>query len=635
MHFAELLPSRQTLSLVASPECFESLVERKPQSAIDVSLSLFWLSAAWRVSGRDEYREALLRWQSVLESAPALAISGFAVTNRDLVSGHLLLTYALMYELLADRVGRSFSDALLHAMREQAGRTYDDLTNPEVFPTYAYEQNHLIIPVCGLGMAAMVLEGKDERAAEYERFVSDFLQKSFDVIAHDGWFFEGISYWTFTMQFPLCYARMLKHRRGVDLFTQPPFRDSALYLAHSVLPDRRFVFDFSDWGPRTYKDGVGFQEGYDLPWHTKPTYLYQGLVHILKRDRPEGMSWPSILDELPAAPRVSPMDGALQLMAILDSEISPDEVEATNVPASHYFPDMEVLHWRSAWGDTDAVALAFKCGPPAGHYLKTLLPKHPKWKLELGHAHPDAGSFILFGHGRFLANDTGYIGAKETAVHNSILVDGIGQHKGGTPWSTFAGKPYEAYNKIRLESVWHDKRAATAEAVFDAAYDDALQLSCVRRQLILIDGRFLLVRDTLRSELPHEYTWLLHGDRAAKCEGGNRFIMENGPARLVIQSLVPTASFEIGSTIVETELFNPDRSRPQQRGYHLALRSPCQPEAGFLVAMGIQSAQEDAAAFTARLLNDETVEMSDTRGSCTLVFQKDPATSCPFTYTLR
>lgn len=614
---SELLPSTEALSLIQTPRSLEAIfasgVSGADQQAIDTFMSLAWAAVAWRRTGASRLAEIIKGWKPLLQTQEPMRITGFALENRDLMVGHALLAFAIMADVLRGVFDPVFETALRRALLSQAAQTYADLTDREIFPAYSYEQNHMIIPVCGLGIAAMSLGGGGE-SVSWGSFARDFLTRSFEVIGQDGWFFEGVGYWNFTMQFPICYALALKQTTGESLFMEAPFKNSGLYLAHMVLPDARFVFDFADWGPRVEPDGTGFQPGYDQPWHSQPTYLPRALVNVLAREQGGGLCR-RLLARLPISRSPSALDASLSLL--LPESAGCDD-RGTEPPVSHYFPDMEVLHWRGGWEDPGATALAFKSGPPAGHHLARLLECDPAWHLELGHAHPDAGSFLLFAHGVFLANDTGYTGKKETADHNSLLVDGIGQHRGGTPWSTFNAKPYREYDQIRMEHVWHGPRVAAATAVFTAAYDDALELTDVRRSLILVDGRFLIVCDTLRSTLEHEYEWRLHTDRAATQAGDRRFVMENGPGRLILETLGSPVAHRVAPTVVETECFSPTRSRPQQRGFHLALTSPRIRDFRFLVAVGIQSSVSSEPTFSARLDPSGRMELSDAQGSCTV-----------------
>ena len=65
-----------------------------------------------------------------------------------------------------------------------------------------------------------------------------------------------------------------------------------------------------------------------------------------------------------------------------------------------YFPDHDVVFWRSSWND-DATAFSFKCGPSEGHAALQKQITFPEWRKSSGHAHPDAGSFIIWANGKY------------------------------------------------------------------------------------------------------------------------------------------------------------------------------------------------------------------------------------------
>ncbi len=98
------------------------------------------------------------------------------------------------------------------------------------------------------------------------------------------------------------------------------------------------------------------------------------------------------------------------------------------IPNSYYFRDNDTAFWRSDW-TKDATAFAFRCSPPEGHEATNLLPRIPDWKANTGHAHPDANSFIIYAHNRYLTGDTGYTGIKLTSDHNTVLADERGRRQ--------------------------------------------------------------------------------------------------------------------------------------------------------------------------------------------------------------
>ncbi len=594
------------------------------------------VAVAWRITGEEKYHQRLREWIPVLnEYQPPVmrSIGG----HEGLTGGHILLGLSIAYDIVYDQGDEELESALRDAIVRQGTQTYSDLAKMQ---HYAYEQNHLIIPVCGLGVAAMTLVDDYPEATKWGVFSNNVMQRTLDAIAYDGWFFEGFSYWNYTFQFPAAFGAAQKRTVGGDAFQANCFRYAPLYLAHMTLPDPKFVFDFADWGPRTEKDGVGFQSGYDWPWHTLPTRVKLIAPSLLLHADGGPQFLRDYLRHI--TPKYAEMTGIYTIDAIfgmllqlpVPEKQEPMKTAYADYPPYHFFPDMGVMHWRHNWSDPDATALAFKSGPPAGHHFNDLILASPEWRPALGHAHPDAGSFLLFAHGVFLANDTGYTGAKESADHNTILVDGVGQHQGGTPWSTFTAKPYEEYNKIHMEDVWTGPRVAAATAVFPAAYDDAMKLTTMNRRLLMLEGRFIVVLDQMDSELPHTYEWRLHTDREPSAGENGRYVMTNHPGRLIIQNLQPQATAATAPTIVETSV-STQFQRPQQRGFHLSLTSPRQKQFEFLTALGIQRTKEQPGAFQASKGPGYRIDLNDGERFCSVWMKTDPGLEGDYAYSIR
>jgi hypothetical protein len=586
-----------------------------------VFVSLARVACAWRVAGGDEYINLLSSWRETLERCAPVAFTGkLGKSNQDLSAGHALTGLSLMYDILKDAAPSGLTDAVGKALARQSAQTYSDLITSE---TYSYEQNHFSIPVGGLLLAACALADENTDAVRWGVWTKNALRRAFDAQPEDGWFFEGASYWSFTTQFTVSAAYALDRVTGENWFDRPPLRDAGLYLAHIHAPGARHVFDFADCGPRADANSKTGQKGYDAPWHsvaTDPNFS-SALLLARRQDNAFLRDW---LRETAPVHELWRTDAIIRLLLAPEFPEKPAPMlPRAEPPPWHYFPDIGVVHWRSSWGDPQATALAFKSGPPAGHRYAANQPARPEWRSSLGHAHPDAGSFILFAKGVFLANDTGYVGIKETADHNSILVDGTGQHKGGTTWATFTGKPQGEYNKIRMENVRLGPDFAAATAMFDAAYDDALQIKKMRRDLLLVKGRFLVIIDRMQSGKKHSYQWRLHTDKQTASLGNGRFVMENGPARLVLQNLNTGLASKIAPTIVELSLTPRKTPQKHQRGFHLELASPEGEKMEFINAFCIQSAEENPEAFQAVRIDEKTLELRDGSTVCRVAIGDD------------
>lgn len=517
--------------------------------------------------------------------------------NADLNVGVFLIGLSLSYDLLKAELSEDEIAPLRKCIVDQSEAFFTDVQN---WRKVSFEQNHLIIPLCGLGMASMALLDEEPRAEAWGILVRNAVKHSFRLLSQDGWFFEGAWYWNFTLQYCLPYVVALKRNTGEDFTGYPIFKDLPLYLAHIYTPNPNFVFDFGDSSANIKTKG-NFQTGWDKPWHTHPLYIYLAVPGLLNSIHPQPFLEDSIrflspvctngtFAKLPGPP---PMTAIFQLAThTVFSTNSVPRPQRENFPPYHHFKDMDVLHWRQNWSDPKATALAFKSGPPAGHEFGAVIQRneYPGWVPSLGHAHPDAGSFILFSKGVYLANDSGYLGKKESASHNCILVDGKGQYQGGTAWDTFASAPYSKYNKIRLENSWLTEEAAAAKAVYQDAYEDDLRLSKVERTLFSVGGRWVMIYDAIASEKEHRYEWLLHSDQAAKQNVAGVWSMENGPARLLIQPILKVEKAEVSETTVEAGCYG--ESIPQNRGHHLSLASSQAKEFEFLNLLTIQDIEQ-------------------------------------------
>jgi hypothetical protein len=182
------------------------------------------------------------------------------------------------------------------------------------------------------------------------------------------------------------------------------------------------------------------------------------------------------------------------------------------LPLSHHFDDSGVVFTRSSW-DTGATAIAFKAGPPEGHRVATLLPKLPEWRLDSGHSHPDAGSFIVWAHGRYLTGDTGYAGLPSARNHNTITIGGIGQGV-ETQHDVWRQMDYRVLGGIRLRDVNLAGGKLRLVADLAAAYPPSAGVKTFNRSFEWDGASSITVIDTLTLTKPLPAEWHLQSDSA-------------------------------------------------------------------------------------------------------------------------
>jgi hypothetical protein len=141
----------------------------------------------------------------------------------------------------------------------------------------------------------------------------------------------------------------------------------------------------------------------------------------------------------------------------------------------------------------------YPCGPPAGHFAAGKLAFDA---VGLGHVHPDANHFIVFGCGEWLLRDDGYAW-KDTGQHNTLLVDGKGQVGEGSAGFSSGG--------MNVSSIGLYPRviAATSSEAVDrisgdatVMYPAAAGLKRYVRSLYFLKPDVLIVVDDIETEGP-------------------------------------------------------------------------------------------------------------------------------------
>jgi hypothetical protein len=230
-----------------------------------------------------------------------------------------------------------------------------------------------------------------------------------------------------------------------------------------------------------------------------------------------------------------------------------------------------VVFFRTSW-DEDALAFAFKAGPPEGHRAARLLSGVPEWRQSTGHSHPDAGSFMVWAGGSFVVSDTGYAGRPQARHHNTVVVGGFGQGL-EREHDTWEGMDRTALGQVRIEDAALTPSSARVVAEIAAAYPPAAGLRSFRRELSFeAPGRFR-VRDRLETSADRAFSWFLHADRPFAI-AGTGFRSESGGMALDGLVLLPSgARLRTGPTIL-TAPGQPgtiEQGREDQRGYELVV----------------------------------------------------------------
>jgi hypothetical protein len=330
----------------------------------------------------------------------------------------------------------------------------------------------------------------------------------------DGYYYEGFEYWIFSSPWLVHFLDAWEHSTGESLWDRDLFRNWKTYLAHTLLPDGRSVLDFGDiWEGALTRAGTGA----DYP-RAYPGGTLQSNFNVLYRvaarfGDPEAQA-------IAARYAAFGHSNLEEYWTLLWRDPGLRTAPMSALPLSHHFEDAGVIVSRTSW-DTNATVMAFKAGPPQGHRVAALLPKVPEWRLDSGHAHPDAGSFIIWAHGRYLTGDTGYAGLPSARNHNTLTFGGAGQGV-ETQHDVWRLMDYRALDGIRIRQA--DLSGGRARLVADlaAAYPEAAGVRSFTRTFAWDGGSVFTVADAVTLAAPKTAEWYLQSD--TRFEGaGTRF----------------------------------------------------------------------------------------------------------------
>jgi len=532
----------------------------------EVGLGIAEAAFIYKITGEKKYLEAAKKY---MDAAVSYDVWGYSYNkpNVDLAAGHLLYGMGWAYDLLYDNLTASERTKYREKLIKQA-RLLHDFFKPKNGKTYAYSQNHTFIPISGLAVTAYALMDETQEAKEWAATSRAIFDRVLATYSQDGYYYEGMEYWIFSMPWMAHYMDAHHHATGENLYeTTPGFKSAHKYVAHATLPGGEFNFDFGDIyagnvtrsrkGDDYERERVGgkFRTNYNILYNLATRYQNseaQGVADWLKSK------------------------GQVNAEEIWTFIWYNPQVESTTIERQtrwHYFSDHDVAYWRSSWKD-DATAFAFKSGAPEGHAANESLKLFPDWRLSSGHAHPDAGSFIIWADGKYLTGDSGYAGVPLTEHHNTLVFDGVGQAREGKGHDAFADIPYERLNKIRILEAKFGSEKVSISADVAPAYEPEVGIKkFVRKFEFAVPNRFT-VTDEVETIEPKIITSYLHADNSIEKSSNNSFLFESPKTNLLVKMIMP---LPVETKIEKNILTAPgrpgsvDKGEREERGVRLAI----------------------------------------------------------------
>jgi len=365
--------------------------------------------------------------------------------------------------------------------------------------------------VCNGGLAVGALAVADEApdvAGEILASGLKAVQGAMGNFGPDGSWNEGPGYWGYTLRYTSYYMAALQSALGTmaGLEKAPGLAEAGTFRIYFVGPTNR-TFNFAD-----ARDSAGSHPS--MFWlarvFDRPVYAW----HHWQRLRRE----PDPLDVVWYVP-----DG--------------QGLKAAGLPLHKFFRRDDIVFFRSAWEDPDALWVGFKGG-----------------NNRANHSHLDLGSFVLDALGVRWAEDLGsddynlpaYFGSKRwtyyrlrTESHNTLVIDGENQStKAQAPVTHFRG----------------DADDARAVVDLSAAYPMCTR---VRRGMAMLGRRVVLVQDEIEAKQDVDVVWGMVTRAKVRVDGA-RVLLEQKGKRLFGRVLAPEgARFDTASA-------NPPKPQRQQ-----------------------------------------------------------------------
>lgn len=535
---------------------------------------LFQLTGDQRYA--DKLREALLYYTHYVRWAgPGLA-ERVPPWHSELDTTKFSLGYAAGY----DALHRVLSDADRKTIAEGMVRlavlpTLNDwlLAGTRVHAFDSMGHNWWGVCVAGGGLCALALLGDDERAqgwidvvdagyVQWFQYSGNVLQNRMPTFERSGPSYEGVNYSNYGVSEYLHYRFAWQNTfAGRQATEMKPLEHLATFFLQTLYPT---------------KDGFLAANFDDSTLHVDSTVTVLLLIAC-------GLGTEDASRYLKHV-HSHPEGTLLTLLRQHDAPEASGEADLSII-----YPQMGWATMRSSWED-DAVFVAMKSG------------------YTWNHAHPDAGSFLLYKDGMPLIIDSGTCSYgrpeyttyyRQSRAHNVILFNGEGQPAEDLDRGCkFPGQMHCLVDGLGMKYVYADATGPMARW-FTRNYRHWLW-----------SGDVLLVIDDVLAYGPGKMDWLLHydGEYSAGAEGEVR--LKNGAAEAVVKMLYPANTCREESGLADHDpdrkvpylAFTPaDETRSQQFFTAICLNAEAMPQFEVLQGenyVGVRTRTQDAVEET-------------------------------------
>lgn len=347
------------------------------------------------------------------------------------------------------------------------------------WPLILNATNLKVIPICGLGLAALWLHGRHPDARKWLDLARQSAQAFAVMYGPDGSYDEGVGYWGYTTSHLAIFAEALHRRLGVDDRRLVNYPGTIRYALAMAMPcGGKPIIDSKIGTAYAATPRINYQPELDLVNFCDAAATMDVTV----------ASWVGTVADDPLSHHVAQHTGSLrQLQAAV--WYRPDAVQKAPTPDLH---DVRLSNdWiisRTGWSADDTV-VALRSGGPANH------------------EHADRNSVILKAHGDRLFHDpfkAAYSPTlprwllRQTEAHSAVLIAGKGHqyHDGreGTNSSWATARVVDYRTGAGWMAVTSDATEAYALVLPDA--------TLVRRTLVFLKPDVVLLLDRVELRQP-------------------------------------------------------------------------------------------------------------------------------------
>ncbi len=429
------------------------------QTSREALRRVFFLSYAWRMTGREEYFKKC--------EEELFAVSKFDDWNPEhfLDVAEMTLAVAIGYDWLYPKLSQSSKDIISKAIIEKG-------LTPALNPKYNGWQRgkNNWNQVCNTGItfgALAVFEQQPEVATQIIEKAIQSIKLPMAAYAPAGNYMEGYSYWAYGTSFNVFFINALEKIFGTDfgLANEPGFLQTALFY-QNLIGTSGTPFNYGD---------AGGNEGLQPAMFWFADKLKDNSLLFIEKEYLQTSKYNVKTNRLlPAA-------------MIWGKGVKLGEMTAPKINLWFGKAENEIAVLRSGWEKTKDIYVGFKGGTAS-----------------VGHAHMDAGSFVLDMDGVRWASELGM------QQYNSLESAGLSiwdMSQKSQRWQVFRlnnhshntltvnGKLHNMVGNAKLVS--KSNEANNTNAVFDLSPVFQPDLQKAQRGIAIIDKTYVTIRDEI------------------------------------------------------------------------------------------------------------------------------------------